>query len=349
MTTNLARTFLKSCVKSIVVRNQQIRSNSTFKSAVIKQMKYPFTIEETRQRKLDKSEVRIQVKYCTLNSTDVENFRTEFREEPFTPGYELSGKVVEVGKNVAKDQIMVGEQVAALSFKNYGGYADECIVDASDCFRLPANVNLKDAPIFLCGHSSAVYAFSKLKLLKENEMVLISAGTAGFGLAAIDVATHMYKAKVIAVTDSEKRNDFVREEGAFGTVTFSPSVKKQIMELTKQKGADIIYDAVGAHMFSILGQCVARNGVIFHAAPIICSEIPIPPPNIFVAMICMKTLRIQDPALYKTLINDTLELAHEGVFTPHIASTFPLEKINDAIKFIDEGKHISKVLIEMNT
>lgn len=66
-------------------------------------------------------------------------------------------------------------------------------------WRLPSNVSRKDAAVLICGHSTALYAFSSLSQPKEGENVVVSAGPAGLGLAAVDVAANVYKAKVITV------------------------------------------------------------------------------------------------------------------------------------------------------
>lgn len=70
-------------------------------------------------------------------------------------------------------------------------------LDANDVFRLPSELERKDAAAIVYGHSTALYAFSKLCTLKEKDRLLISAGPAGLGLAAVDVAANIYKAQVI--------------------------------------------------------------------------------------------------------------------------------------------------------
>lgn len=57
-------------------------------------------------------------------------------------------------------------------------------------------MSTKDAAVIAYGHSLALYTFSKLSKLKENEPVVITAGPAGLGLAAVDVAANIYKTQV---------------------------------------------------------------------------------------------------------------------------------------------------------
>lgn len=63
-------------------------------------------------------------------------------------------------------------------------------------WRIPSNLSLKDAAVLICGHSTAVFAFTNLCKPKEGDNIVISAGPAGLGLAAVDVAANVYKAKV---------------------------------------------------------------------------------------------------------------------------------------------------------
>ncbi|KRT82867.1 hypothetical protein AMK59_4144 [Oryctes borbonicus] len=253
MTSNLARNLVRSYFTNFSTSVEQFRSLGTYKAAVLKKLNEPLVIEEKIQQKLSTNDVRIKVNFCSVNSVDCMSFKETTRELPFVPGYELSGKVIEVGKNITNEQIIIGERVAALSLEKFGGFAEECVVNVNDCFRIPTNVTTKDAAVLICGHSTAVFTFSKLRRPKEDEKILISAGSAGLGLAAIDVAASMFKAKVIAVTDSEDRSEFMRERGAFSTVKYSDKIQKEVLSLTDKKGAQIVYDAVGAYVLDKIG------------------------------------------------------------------------------------------------
>lgn len=69
-------------------------------------------------------------------------------------------------------------------------------VNIDDVWRLPSNIEYKDAAVLVCGHSTALYTFSKLCKPKKDDFVVISAGAAGLGLAAIDVAANAFNLKV---------------------------------------------------------------------------------------------------------------------------------------------------------
>lgn len=209
----LATLYKKELLKPSIGLRQ--RYASTFKAAVIAEYGKPLAIQERKQVKLKSNQVRVQVSYCSVNSVDNHKFKHGGGELPFIPGYELSGEVLEVGNDVRGDKVTVGEKVVGLSLENFGGLAEQCVVsflsfthlqfylirgnlqlEVDDVFRIPAEVSTKDAAVIAYGHTMALYTFSKLSPVKENDKVVITAGPAGLGMAAVDVAANIYKAQV---------------------------------------------------------------------------------------------------------------------------------------------------------
>lgn len=128
MSKALAKYLFKTVCSKYSTKSHQVRLGSTYKAAVLKETGQPLVIQENPVAKLSKTQVRIQVNYCSVNSVDCLSFSDSSKKLPFIPGYELSGEVVEVGKDVTKEQIICGEKVAALSLEKYGGFAEQCIV-----------------------------------------------------------------------------------------------------------------------------------------------------------------------------------------------------------------------------
>lgn len=69
-------------------------------------------------------------------------------------------------------------------------------MDINDIWRIPGDLERKDAAVIAYGHSTALFTFSKLATIKEKDRVIISAGPAGMGLAAVDIAANVYRAQV---------------------------------------------------------------------------------------------------------------------------------------------------------
>lgn len=128
-----------------------------------------------------------------------------------------------------------------------GGLAEECIVDELDCFPV-GSVSLQNASVLLNSHATAYLAFTKYCPLKENDIVLIIAGPAGNGLAAIQVAKNVFNAKVYAICDTEDTSSLIRDQGAHKTISINEGLSKVykfIETALKDRKAKCVYDAVG--------------------------------------------------------------------------------------------------------
>lgn len=81
------------------------------------------------------------------------------------------------------------------------------------------------------------------------------AGPGGLGLGAIEMASSVYKARVIAVSDTEDSSSLIRDEGAEKAISMSegiPSVYKHLREALGKNRAAVIYDAVGQGLLHVL-------------------------------------------------------------------------------------------------
>lgn len=70
--------------------------------------------------------------YCALNGLDVllsENLYSYEQSLPFVPGYEVSGKLIEVSEGAKKAGYNVGDKVIALNKIRFGGLAEQCVAE----------------------------------------------------------------------------------------------------------------------------------------------------------------------------------------------------------------------------
>jgi len=77
-------------------------------------------------------QVLIDVHYCALNISDSLLSRNLYTFEPKLPiilGYEVVGKLVELGAEAEKRGYKVGDKVIALNKERYGGLAEKCLAE----------------------------------------------------------------------------------------------------------------------------------------------------------------------------------------------------------------------------
>lgn len=105
------------------------------------------------------------------------------------------------------------------------------------------------------GHGTALLAFTKFYELQEGDSIIVICGAGGNGLAAIQLASSVFKAKVYAICDTEDTSALLREEGAYKSISINeglPSVYKFLASSFKEKKAKVVYDAVGGGLFYVV-------------------------------------------------------------------------------------------------
>lgn len=106
----------------------------------------------------------------------------------------------------------------------------------------------RDAAVLVKAHGTALLAFTKYCELKENDIVIVIAGPAGNGLAAIQIAKNVFKAKVYVIGDTDDTSALLRDEGAHKAISVNEGlgkVYKFFEDALKGRKAKVVYDAVG--------------------------------------------------------------------------------------------------------
>ncbi|XP_058116775.1 quinone oxidoreductase-like protein 2 [Anopheles ziemanni] len=353
---------------------------SAHRAAVFRDPGKPIALEAVKKvEKLKSDEVRVKVHYCSLNSTDVKILSGKHKELniplPFIPGHEFSGEIVEIGKE-NPHFFNCGDRVVVMNDLQdpNGGLISEAIVKNRDVWTVPQSVPLKEMAVLPYGHGTALLTFALHCHLKENDLIIITAGPAGMGLAAIDLAVSVYKAKVIAICDTESSSDLVRAKGAHISISIRKNnfkkLYKDVQAAMGDKKAKVVYDAVGKGLLHLLvdfvnpetGQLISVDP--FYNAEKFLTEVPEfdrpkrkekenKPEAVDVRENMLKNVRhfdlYENPDVdtYRQMITDTIEMRSEGMITGHISKMFPMAKIQEAIEFIQQKQCTGKVLIDV--
>ncbi|KAF6198340.1 hypothetical protein GE061_008088 [Apolygus lucorum] len=335
-------------------RNVSTRPASTYLAAKLTEAGKPLELGEVKSKKLDKEQVRIKVNFCSVNASDLlltrglnpGNFKL-----PIVPGYEVTGTVLES----TSEEYVAGDRVVVLNKEQLGGFAEECVAHATDVWAIPGNVPLDISAALADSFGTALLGLVRTGHLSPNQVVLTTMAPA-HGYAAIDLAAQVYKSKVIAVCTSEAEAEGLRERGAWSALAFD---KKQLIatvkELTKGNGVDVIYDTLAGDALGTCLECVKHEGHIVVAGYTM-KELPqiqisqlLSLPSFNISGVSLTSYRKHAPEVYRQAVSDALEMKEQGLISPKIAAKFPLEQVNEALKFISETEPIGKVVLEMTT
>ncbi|XP_035152715.1 quinone oxidoreductase-like protein 2 [Callithrix jacchus] len=166
-----------------------------YRAAICAELKKPLTIEEVAPRPVGPHEVRVDVHFCGINFADILVCRGQYQEKPhlpFTPGLEFSGTVLETGTHVST--VKEGDRV--MGMRNFNCMAEECIADQKDLWQIPEKVSLQEAAVLPISYGTAIFALEHRAHTQPGEVVLVTAAAGATGLAVIDVATNVLRAKV---------------------------------------------------------------------------------------------------------------------------------------------------------
>ncbi len=216
-------------------------------------------LEEVQDLNPKEGEALVEVHAAALNFPDTLQIAGEYQYQPplpFSPGSEASGIIIELGPNIKGFEI--GDRVMAIP--GVGAMAEQVCVPASDLRKIPDSMNFKTASGFPMVYSTSYYALKQRANLKPGETLLVLGASGGVGVTAVELGKLM-GAQVIAGASSEEKLQFAKKAGADFLINYSDGdLKTKIKELTKGKGADVIYDPVGGDLFDQATRCINWNG-----------------------------------------------------------------------------------------
>ena len=157
-------------------------------------------------------DVAIAVKYSGINFADVQmrlGFYPDAPKRPFVPGYEVSGTVARVGKNVRR--FSVGDPVVAGTY--FGGYASEVTVPAGQAFPLPAGMDSARGAALPVAFFTAHLALMEMGRIRAGDRVLIECATGGVGTIAVQMAKQV-GAEVVGLTTTPSKKEYITALGA---------------------------------------------------------------------------------------------------------------------------------------
>ena len=157
-------------------------------------------------------EVAIDVAYSGINFADIQmrlGLYPDAPKKPFVPGYEVSGKVTAVGKNVR--DVKKGDEVVAGTY--FGGYASHVTLPARQVFKLPNGIDLEAGAALPVNYFTAQLALFEMARVRKGDRILIEPATGGVGVLAIQMARHV-GAEVVGLTTSPHKKKFIEELGA---------------------------------------------------------------------------------------------------------------------------------------
>lgn len=207
-------------------------------------------------------QVLIRVEAAGVNFADTRQRMGAYltpTELPATPGMEVAGVIEEMGPRVAGH--FEGERVMCLLPKP-GGYAEYALAPATSLVSLPEDADAAKALALLVQGLTAYFMLRDTAHLGAGESVLIQAAAGGVGSLAVQLAQLMEAGLIIGTASAPDKLAAIRELGADAAIDYraEPVFSAQVLELTRNKGVDIVLESVGGDIFSESLKALAKFG-----------------------------------------------------------------------------------------
>ena len=308
-------------------------------------------LENFDKLKIEESKLRIKVKNIGVNFADSLIIKGRYQERPrppFSPGLELSGEIIEIGKKISNFQI--GERVIGIA--KYGTYTEEIIMPAENVYKIPDEMDYVTAASFPVAYGTAHGAILWKGKLKKKQTCLILGAAGGVGLAAVEVA-NAFGAKVIAAAGSDNKCEICIEHGAAYSINYNTSKIRHQIKKIAPNGVDLVLDMVGGEPAEDALKNLAWEGKyisVGFASGII--------PKISANRLLLKSsyaiglywgqYAFINPTLIGQSFDDLIQLYLQKKLKPLVGKVFKLEEAAFALDYLLSRKNTGKIILNCN-
>jgi NADPH:quinone reductase-like Zn-dependent oxidoreductase len=306
-------------------------------------------------------QVLVRVRAVSLNRGDIEMLAP-------SPGADFSGQVaasdaagqvLAVGSEVTG--FKPGERVSTLYFRDWvdgpmsgetlkgahgastnGVLAEYLVIDDTAIAPAPDGLTDEEVSALPTAGLTAWTAVTADGPVGPDDFVVVQ-GTGGVSTFALQFAAAS-GAKVIVTSSSDEKLARAKELGAKEGINYktTPVWSKRVLELTGDHGADVIVDVGGKNTLPMSAQCLAYTGTLSVVGGLSGYDGEIPASDLI-----MKRARAQ--GIYVGSRADYLEMsrfitAHK--LKPVIERVFPFEQYEDALKLMESGSFVGKIVLK---
>jgi len=295
-------------------------------------------------------EVLVNIRAAAVNSADIRLLRGEpfivrlmgygvFKPKHSILGSDLAGHVEAIGSGVTV--FKPGDAVYG-DLSNYamGGFAEYVAVPQAALAPMPATLNFEEAAAMPLAGITALQAVRDKAQVQAGMRVAINGASGGVGTFAVQIAQSM-GAEVTAIAGASKL-EMLRELGASHVVDYA---REDFTVHTAQ------YDAIlainGYHPLAHYARALKSGGRYVMVGG---SDA-----QIFEALLRAPFMPKRDGKQFTALtaksnhadLNALTALVEGGAVKPLIDRCYPLEKLTEAMQYLDEGHVRGKLVITM--
>jgi NADPH:quinone reductase-like Zn-dependent oxidoreductase len=303
------------------------------KAALIKTYQAPIEIGNIDKPALKDDSVLVAVHAASINPIDDILRSGEMKDIvpltfPHVMGYDVSGEVVEVGKDVRRCK--VGDVVFARpNQEDAGAIAEFARVKDSELAFKPKTLSHAEAASVPLAGLTAWQALITRGKLKAGDRVLIHAGSGGVGTFAIQIAKHF--GAFVATTCSARNAELVKNLGADVVIDY----KTEAFD-AQLSGYDLVFDMLGGETLKRSFKVLKRGGTMVSIKGQDSDKLA-PEFGVRFEWFLMEPDGV--------MLGELGALIDNGTVKPVIGKTFPIEQSAAAYEELANGHAAGKIVV----
>jgi 2-desacetyl-2-hydroxyethyl bacteriochlorophyllide A dehydrogenase len=305
------------------------------------------------KKDLADDEVLVEVNYSGVNFADIVMRLGMYKDappKPFTPGYEVSGTVKEIGKNVKR--FTVGESVMAGT--RFGGYTSHVILPEWQVLKVNSIISLEEAASIPVNFLTAYIALHEFGRIRAGDKVLIDCATGGVGVFALQMIKEA-GATAIGLTSSPNKKEFIMDYGA-------KAYTHKEFESSGEKDFDFILNSRGGAslktQYNILARsgklvCIGLQEAINNGKSSLFAKIKavIQTPWYPMLKLVMQSKSVSGFNALSYFDDDVwmkkhIKMIEDNTFKPHVGGVFKATDVASAHEFLEQRKAKGKVILK---
>ncbi len=317
------------------------------------EIKDSLSINEIEKPSVKPNDVLVEVKAASLNPIDYKIAEGHLKEMlplklPSTIGFDVSGVVVDKGADV--NNFEIGDEIySRVPQEQMGTVAEFVTINSDKVAKKPANISFEEASGLPLTGLTAIQALEKAGI-KEDDRILIHAGSGGVGSLAIQYAKA--KGAIVYTTTSSKNADWVKALGADRVIDYKTEDYKVVAN-----NLDIVFDTLGDDYTFEAFEIIKDGGKV--------TTIMGPPDEETAKKMGIKDYKLPEQllklikeksAVYKYTwmqpnaeqLTDIKTMVEDGDIKPIVDLIYSFEDGIDAYEYLATGRAQGKVIISLS-
>jgi NADPH:quinone reductase-like Zn-dependent oxidoreductase len=311
-----------------------------------------------------RGEVLVKITALSLNYRDLMVINGVGGWKPanrMVPISDAVGTVVEVGDAVTR--FTVGDRVSAVFLPkwhsgqltresyvsptggpvNRGMLAEYVVIDQDDAARTAQRLDDSHAAALPIAGVTAWHAVARRSNVQPGETVLIH-GTGGVALFALQFTLALGGIPIITSSSNEKLAK-ARELGARWTVNYSTTrdIAAEVLAYTGGEGVDHVIETIGGENLNHSLNAVKIGGTISFIGLIAGLAAQINTYEFVTKNVTIHGIETGSRNMFEQMAR----FVDEHGITPVLDSEYPVDRISDALRHLELGKHFGKIVISV--